>query len=44
MEFKLVFALEAYKLTAELLNFICAHITIGFEVLKIRQCDYGETF
>lgn len=42
VEFKLAFAIDACKLTAELFNFICAHTAIGFEILKIRQCDYGE--
>lgn len=44
VEFALVFATDAYKPNAELLNFMCAHITIGFEILKIRLCDYGEKF
>lgn len=45
VEFELVFAIDAYKLlTAELLNFIWVHINIGFEILKIRWCDYGKKF
>ena len=48
LELKAVFAIDAYKLTsevpAEVLNFMCAHTTVGFQILKIRQCDYGEKF
>lgn len=48
LEFKSVFAIDAYKLTsevpAEMLNYICAHTTLSFQILKIRQCDHGEKF
>lgn len=48
LEFKSVFARDASKLTpevpAEELNFICAHTTVGIQILKIRQCDCGEKF
>lgn len=48
LEFKSVFAVVAYKLPselpAELMNFIFAHTTVGFQILKIRQCDHAGKF
>jgi len=48
LEFKSIFAIDDCKLTsevpAELLNSICAHTTVGIQILEISQCDDVEKF